>query len=177
MWEKIKIFFENIIISGQDFLSQFYLFQLIVNSKIFLYIKLHRCLALGISGGIIENSLLSISAGAFAQNFSELILCIFVASFASFITDISLFFFLSFFVSKSRKSLKKYSEKYPRTVGACKKFGIYSMLFYRFVFLARFPALFISSFGDRKKAILLNLLGAFLAQSVFLSFGFFLKEF
>lgn len=158
---------------GKDFLSKFFLFKWLMKTSFFVFIQNHKCFALALPGALLENMLISVSAGSYAENFGELVSAIALSSICSFLCDMSILLVLIFVIKKNLSFL----EKYPKITNLCKRFGIYSMLIYRFVFFARIPALLIASVGSFRKIMILNLIGALLSQTIFMSFGYIMTVF
>lgn len=74
--------------------------KIIINSKIFILISSYEYITLGITGCIIENSVLLVSSGAYCKTIEKAGFLILICSIVSFIFDFLVFVFIKFFVSK-----------------------------------------------------------------------------
>jgi membrane protein DedA with SNARE-associated domain len=153
LWET----FTNLFII--QWLKETYIIQLILS---------YKHITLGISGAIVENSLLLVSAGVSCKNFNQYLTTIIVGSTISFLVDMSFFFIV-------RRSFTRldYSTKYPKLSKLVNKIGIWAVLIYRFIPWCRIPALISAIKLKTKKVIIFNLLGSFAFQLFFVSLGYF----
>jgi len=167
--------FIQIFSSIKIFLYRSTFVQWFIKTRIFHILLENKAISTGIVSAVLENSIINVSAGAMIKNIKELIFCIFVCSIISFCVDMIIFYFLLTGIKRSKK-IQNLPLKYPRLFKIFRNFGFFSMLFYRFIFFGRIPALFSACFANKAIIVLLNFLGALIAQSVFLSIGFFFKK-
>ena len=170
-----EFIFHRIFSNIKIFFYKFTFVQWLTGTRIFHIFVENKAISTGIVSAVLENSIINVSAGAMIQNVKELIFCIFVCSIISFCVDMIIFYFLLTGIKRSKK-IKDLPLKYPRLFKIFRNFGFFSMLFYRFIFFGRIPALFSACFANKAIIVLLNFLGALITQSVFLSIGFFFKK-
>lgn len=170
---KISNFFSSIYIEIIEWISSLTMVQWLINTRVVQWILNYKFIILGIFGGIIENSIMLISAGISCKRDPfKLFLAVCVSALASFVFDIC-FFFLIDSLAKNF-SMGKFSAKYPKLSNMLQKIGIYSMLLYRFIPFARIPSMLICLKSDKKKVIFYNFIGAMGANAFFISLGFFI---
>lgn len=141
----------------------------ILNTSFFIWLQGYKHICLSISGAIIENVVLSISAGACCLNWEMYFITCFVAIIASFAFDITMFLLFKFVF---KQYVEKQNVSKNKIVKFINKFGVFSMFLYRFLPFCRIPAILLSLKSPIKKVITLNILGAIFAEFFFIGIGF-----